>query len=459
MSRLTWAVRAGVALLGTTATIAMGAGPAQAASAGVASVSGSKLVYQAGSGLANQVLVTESGGTVTIDDKYKIKAGKGCTAVPGDKTKVTCTGAKYASIRLGSKNDILVNKSGLIVYAFGSTGNDYFVGGAGKDYLHGGSGNDTIFGADGNDWLYGESGNDNVNGGDGADRLDDGSGNDRSNGGSGNDTLLESAGKDKLYGSAGDDHLSASGRTEADYFSGGDGTDVVDYFGAKKPVTADADGVGGDDGIKGGKDTISSDVENLSGGSANDTLIGSAGANVLRGGGGNDRLYGQGGDDALFGESGHDVLNGGAGNDTLTGDDSVHHDTEKLYGDVLVGGTGVDLANYHGYWEPVTVDLDGRSGDDGVKGEHDSVGADVENLTGGYGSDTLTGNAANNVIIGGDDSADTIQGGAGDDRLIAGSEPGTTADGGRDALDGGTHVSGDACSYNADEDTAINCES
>ncbi|MEV0899780.1 calcium-binding protein [Actinoplanes sp. NPDC049802] len=459
MSRLTWLTRAGVALIGTTAVTAMGAAPALAASAGVASVAGVKLVYQAGSGLANQVVITESGGTVTIDDKYRIKAGKGCKAVAGDRTRVTCAGVRYASIRLGSRNDQLFNKTGMVVYAFGSTGNDHLSGGTGRDYLHGGKGNDTIAGGDHNDWLYGESGNDILDGGEGADRLDDGSGNDRSNGGTGNDTLRESAGKDKLYGSSGNDSIFASGRTESDYFGGGDGVDVVDYSDAKKAVTADADGVKGDDGIKGGKDTIATDVENLTGGAGNDTLTGTAQADVLRGGGGNDRLYGQGGADRLFGETGRDKLNGGAGNDILTGDESVHHDTEKLYGDVLTGGPGVDLADYHAYWEPITVDLDGSAGDDGAKGEHDTVGTDIENLTGGWGSDTLIGNAANNVIIGGDEGADKIMGGVGNDRLIAGSEPTTAADGGHDVLDGGVHASGDACSYNADEDTAVNCES
>ncbi|GGN34369.1 Ca2+-binding RTX toxin-like protein [Actinoplanes campanulatus] len=350
MSRLTWAARAGVALLGATATVAMGTGPAQAASTSVASVSGDTLVFQAGSGLANRVVVTGSSYRVTIDDKYKIKAGKGCKAVPGDKTKVTCTGAKYASIRLGNKSDTLVNRTNqVVIYALGSSGNDRLDGGSYQDHLYGGSGNDTISGGGNDDRLFGESGN--------------------------------------------------------------------------------------------------------------DVLIGTADDNWLMGGGGNDRIYGQGGDDVLQGDAGNDLLNGGAGNDRLRGDRGAGYSIGKPYSDVLIGGPGVDEADYYTYDDqPVTVDLDGQFGDDGVAGEHDSVGADVENLTGGGGSDILIGNAANNVIDGGWGGADRIQGGAGDDQLLSDAET-PYRDGEPDSLDGGTHVSADACVYNVDEDTAINCES
>ncbi|GGN74142.1 hypothetical protein GCM10010112_43960 [Actinoplanes lobatus] len=458
-----WAARAGVALLGTTATIAMGAGPAQASSTSVARVDASNIYFKAGSGLANRVVVTmapEGKDWVIIDDKYEIKAGNECVAIKGDKTKVTCHVMQNANFYLGDRNDTLENRTGVALYAYGSSGNDSITGGSGQDHLYGGSGNDTISGADRDDYLYGESGNDRLNGGDGDDRLYDGSGNDRSNGGAGNDTLLEGPGKDRLYGSADTDTLLASGRTEADYFSGGAGdNDTIDYSRTTKAVTADADGVKGDDGIKGGNDTIATDVENLKGGSGNDTLIGTAGKNWLMGNGGNDRIYGRGGDDWLRGGTGNDLLNGGAGNDQLRGDGEVGYATEKPYSDVLIGGPGVDEADYYNYsTQPIAVDLDGQSGDDGRKGEHDSVGADVENLTGGRGSDILIGNAANNVISGGWGGVDTIQGGAGDDQLIANTDT-PYGDGDRDTLDGGTHVSGDACFYGVAEDTAINCES
>ena len=46
---------------------------------------------------------------------------------------------------------------------------------------------------------------------------------------------------------------------------------------------------------------------------------------------------------------------------------------------------------------------------------------DIENLTGGSGSDTLTGDAGDNVLNG-EGGEDTLKGGAGKDRLIGGAD-------------------------------------
>ena len=55
-----------------------------------------------------------------------------------------------------------------------------------------------------------------------------------------------------------------------------------------------------------------SGVENVTGGSGNDVLIGDAAANVLRGGYGRDLLIGREGADQLFGDAGEDILIGNA---------------------------------------------------------------------------------------------------------------------------------------------------
>src|SRR5213075_615176 len=106
-------------------------------------------------------------------------------------------------------------------------------------------------------------------------------------------------------------------------------------------------------------DAVVPDVENVIGGSGDDTLIGSADANVLSGGFG---------DDTLDGGAGADVLNGGPGT--------------------------ADLADYSGRAaaNPVTVTLDGVA-NDGGSGENDNVGTDVENIDGGAGDDTLIGSS------------------------------------------------------------------
>jgi Ca2+-binding RTX toxin-like protein len=60
-------------------------------------------------------------------------------------------------------------------------------------------------------------------------------------------------------------------------------------------------------------DRIATDVENLIGGSGDDTIVGNLGDNQLEGGGGNDTIFGVGGDDVLDGNAGNDVLDCGGG--------------------------------------------------------------------------------------------------------------------------------------------------
>ena len=83
----------------------------------------------------------------------------------------------------------------------------------------------------------------------------------------------------------------------------------------------------------------------LWGTSANDLLVGPGGGDTICGLDGNDTLIGGNGDDTLVGGSGddflagglrHDLLEGGNGNDTI--------DARNGYGDVVVGGSGVDTA-------------------------------------------------------------------------------------------------------------------
>ncbi|MCX5746897.1 MAG: calcium-binding protein [Proteobacteria bacterium] len=60
-------------------------------------------------------------------------------------------------------------------------------------------------------------------------------------------------------------------------------------------------------------DLISADVEDLIGGSGDDTITGNAGDNQLEGGAGADALFGLGGDDVLDGGAGTDTLDCGSG--------------------------------------------------------------------------------------------------------------------------------------------------
>jgi Ca2+-binding RTX toxin-like protein len=169
------------------------------------------------------------------------------------------------------------------------------------------------------------------------------------------------------------------------------------------------------------------------GGSGNDMLSGGSIRDLLDGGTGNDWLYGKDGDDNLHGGAGVDQLFGGYGLDTLSGGTGA---------DRFSGGPGVDAVDYWDHTSAVIADLDGRTGDDGVKGEQDTITADVENILGSPYRDRLTGNTGPNLIYSRGGS-DTVHGGDGPDVVAGGT--------------GDDHVYGDVCTIGAAA-VAVNCE-
>jgi Ca2+-binding RTX toxin-like protein len=236
------------------------------------------------------------------------------------------------------------------------------------------------------------------------------------------------AGPSTAYGEAGFDDLSTYGSGN-DTLYGGDGNDSI-YS------NDGADKMNG--GL--GADTLRAlnDAEDVS------TLKGDEGNDSLYSGNGNDLLYGGTGDDSLEGDRGTDTLDGGDGNDRMDGDD----DDPRAMPDTFIGGTGVDTVDYGARISvvgPVNVNLDGVA-NDGASGEKDKVGADVENITGTWYDDVLTGNGNPNEIHGlygddivtgaggsdqleGESDADQVFGGTGDDLVTGGGDD--------DALDGG----------------------
>ncbi|WP_183094039.1 PD40 domain-containing protein [Nocardioides stalactiti] len=137
------------------------------------------------------------------------------------------------------------------------------------------------------------------------------------------------------------------------------------------------------------------------------TISGTSGPDTLRGSDGVDVIHGMGGDDTIIGLQGQDVLCGGAGSDTVS---------------------------YEGQTAPATAYLGEISPTAAVS---DLIAADVENLIGGAGPDTLVGDERINRIEGGD-GADEITGGAGVDILVGGRGDDTLVGGdGDDALVGG----------------------
>lgn len=224
-----------------------------------------------------------------------------------------------------------------------------------------GDGNDSFKLWEGDSEVDGGTGNDELSGYGGDDVLDGGEGNDRLSGWAGDDTLEGGPGNDAFEVDA-----TAEGEPPAsagsDVLSGGPGWERISYELVGAPVSLTLDGVA-NDGPSGEGDDIASDVEQLEGGSGDDTLVGDDGPNRLDGSLGNDRLEGRGGNDFLDGSVGADLLLGETGDDELRGDGGD---------DTINGGAGAD--QFVGD-RPCTV-FSCRLGDDEIQardGTRDSI--------------------------------------------------------------------------------------
>ena len=89
---------------------------------------------------------------------------------------------------------------------------------------------------------------------------------------------------------------------------GGPGVDKAVFSERAAPLVLTLDNVA-NDGETGEADDVQMDVENVDGGQAGDTIVGSALANALNGAGGNDDLDGGAGADSLVGGDGIDAAN------------------------------------------------------------------------------------------------------------------------------------------------------
>jgi Ca2+-binding RTX toxin-like protein len=143
-------------------------------------------------------------------------------------------------------------------------------------------------------------------------------------------------------------------------------------------------------------------------------LTGGEGDDTLSGAGGDDRINGGPGDDDVFAGAGADLVRGGDGFDTLA--------YERIPDTPAT--------------QPLTVSLDDVPGD-GLAGENDDIGSDVERVSGGPAGDRLSGSAAADRLTGGG-AGDRLSGGAGDDVLLGDAlRAGAAGTAGDDTLEGG----------------------
>jgi Ca2+-binding RTX toxin-like protein len=284
------------------------------------------------------------------------------------------------------------------------------------------------------------------------------------NAGDGDDTITGGGGDDTISGGAGNDIFKAALFTMTilddgdDTITGGAGVDKADYSARVGNLTIAMDGTTSS-GEGAEADVIAADVEDLVGGTGNDTLTGNAISNHIQGGGGDDLI--SGGVNAGVCTSDADVLDGEAGNDTF------NEGAAADCGDVINGGAGTDIVDYQARTNMMhlTISLDSSNNDGdptaNTTGEKDNVKTDIEVVLGGSGNDTITGSANNdelhggpgddtitaglgNDVLVGDTGNDTLNGEAGDDTFV---ESGADASyvaviqsgAGNDTINGGTH--------------------
>jgi serralysin len=166
------------------------------------------------------------------------------------------------------------------------------------------------------------------------------------------------------------------------------------------------------DGIWGGF-TIANGVviENATGGSGNDVLMGNDANNVLNGRGGSDYIDGRGGDDRIFYDATDRTVLGGQGRDTLVVAESVIIDLGQFSSSQIAGKTVYGFEN---------VDARDSSGPVVVYGSQYanviSGGSSADILLAGDGSDTVQGGGGADVIDGGA-GRDMVHGGNGNDLI------------------------------------------
>jgi Ca2+-binding RTX toxin-like protein len=272
-----------------------------------------------------------------------------------------------------------------------------------------------------------------------------------------NDILIGDAQANFLKGGAGDDKL--VGRMGADTLSGGDGNDTASYEYDTSGVSVSLTTNVGTGGEAAGDVLIS--IENLIGGSGNDTFAGAAGlqANGFDGRTGNDtvsyaaatqglvaslttglagvsqtndaagdtftsieNLTGTAFDDTLIGDNAANIITGGRGNNMLEGLGSA---------DSFIGAGDIDTVSYAHSGSGVVSSLTTLfNAGPAVTQTGDASGdtyVSIENMVGSDYADTLI---ANGLVS-------TLSGGAGDDVL--------EGMGGADVIDGGSGT--DTASY------------
>lgn len=209
-----------------------------------------------------------------------------------------------------------------------------------------------------------------------------------------------------------------------------DGGDDIDQLNIDTSQDVTVDLTAGTTDINSLAGTVAN-IENVTTGSGNDTIVGDIGNNVLNGGAGDDDIFAGAGDDTLTGGAGFNRLFAQTGVDVIYGgDDTDQVLLEDLNGDTGDGGLGFDALIFN-FGSGINIDLISGAaslvggGGSGTFTNFESVVSQGGGATvlGTNARNGLTVNGGNNIIDGrdGDDTivvngaGDTIDGGLGFD--------------------------------------------
>jgi hypothetical protein len=195
-------------------------------------------------------------------------------------------------------------------------------------------------------------------------------------------------------GTANDTFAFSKGATVAGVIDAGGGFNTLDYSAYTSSITVNL-ATGAATGLNGGSPAGVTNIDEVVGGSGNDTLTGDAAGNVLIGGPGKDTIIGGSGRSVLIGGSGKDQVTGGSSDDILIGGSTIYDDNAAALAAVFAEWQSADsyatrigdLKNGGGLNGTTTLVLGTSVLDDGA-------------------ANTLTGNEGNDWFFQG--AADTI---------------------------------------------------
>ncbi len=231
---------------------------------------------------------------------------------------------------------------------------------------------------------------------------------------------LDYSGVESLAGGSGSDQfVIANAVTQGGTIDGGAGSNSLDYSLRNTPANFSLSGMGSVTGFSGTESSLNAKFDNITeliGSSLSDTLTGLNQNSVWD-------ILADGTENYLSGGNALHITN----IESLTGgsaQDTFRVEPGSNFLGTINGGLGSNWLDYSNYFTPVSVNLTTGSATDLVTGNY----RNIANVIGGAGNDLLIGDAKDNRLIGGAgndilyglDGNDVLNGGAGMDQLFGG---------------------------------------